>query len=115
MLLRSELDAYGADMTMRYDRYARMEEYMELCYKLWDSWDSHAIVADKASGIFADPAKVHVVDTKVNTSSARDAHLCAVRRNGARYCGRPALPTAGGTSRPGTPKPSSLSTPRWSA
>lgn len=58
---KSEWDAYGADMTMRYDRYARMEEYMELCYKLWDSWDEDAIIADKASGIYADPAKVHEI------------------------------------------------------
>jgi len=58
---KSEWDAYGADMTMRYDRYARMEEYMEVCYKLRDSWEEDAIIADKASGIYADPAKVHEV------------------------------------------------------
>jgi FMN-dependent oxidoreductase (nitrilotriacetate monooxygenase family) len=47
---------------MRTGRYERMEEYMELCYKLWDSWDPDAIRADKASGFFADPAKVHEVN-----------------------------------------------------
>jgi FMN-dependent oxidoreductase (nitrilotriacetate monooxygenase family) len=59
---KSEWDAYGADMTVRQDRYARMEEYMELCHKLWNSWEPDAILADKQSGIFADPAKVHEVD-----------------------------------------------------
>jgi FMN-dependent oxidoreductase (nitrilotriacetate monooxygenase family) len=61
---KSEWDAYGAEMTLRQGRYERMEEYMELCYKLWDSWDPDAIVADKKSGVFADPAKVHEVDHK---------------------------------------------------
>ncbi len=59
---RSEWDAYGAEMTLRHGRYERMEEYMELCYKLWDSWEPDAIVADKESGVFADPAKVHEVN-----------------------------------------------------
>ena len=58
---KSEWDAYGANMSLRQDRYARMEEYMELCYKLWGSWEPDAIIADKASGIYADPAKVHEV------------------------------------------------------
>jgi FMN-dependent oxidoreductase (nitrilotriacetate monooxygenase family) len=58
---KSEWDAYGADMTVRQDRYARMEEYLELCHKLWRSWDPDAIVADKTTGVFADPAKVHEV------------------------------------------------------
>jgi long-chain alkane monooxygenase len=59
---KSEWDAYGAEMTKRSARYERMEEYMEVCYKLWDSWDPDAIVADRATGIFADPAKVREVD-----------------------------------------------------
>lgn len=58
---KSEWDAYGAEMTLRGDRYERMEEYLDLCHKLWRSWDADAIVADKATGIFADPAKVHEV------------------------------------------------------
>jgi FMN-dependent oxidoreductase (nitrilotriacetate monooxygenase family) len=58
---RSEWDAYGAEMTLRGDRYERMEEYMELCYKLWDSWAPDAVLADKASGVYADPAKVREV------------------------------------------------------
>jgi FMN-dependent oxidoreductase (nitrilotriacetate monooxygenase family) len=59
---KSEWDAYGAEMTQRTGRYERMEEYMELCYKLWDSWDPDAIVADRASGVFADPARVREVE-----------------------------------------------------
>lgn len=59
---KSEWDAYGADMTERADRYGRMEEYMALCYELWDSWAPDAIVADRASGVFADPSKVKEID-----------------------------------------------------
>jgi len=58
---KSEWDAYGVEMTHRSGRYERMEEYMELCYKLWDSWEPDAIVADRTTGVFADPAKVHEV------------------------------------------------------
>jgi FMN-dependent oxidoreductase (nitrilotriacetate monooxygenase family) len=58
---KSEWDAYGAQMSVRQDRYARMEEYLELCHKLWGSWEPDAIIADKHSGVFADPAKVHEV------------------------------------------------------
>jgi len=59
---KSEWDAYGADMTQRADRYGRMEEYMDLCYELWDSWAPDAILADRESGVFADPAKVKEID-----------------------------------------------------
>jgi len=58
---KSEWDAYGVEMTKRSGRYERMEEYMELCYKLWDSWEPDAILAERSTGIFADPAKVHEV------------------------------------------------------
>jgi FMN-dependent oxidoreductase (nitrilotriacetate monooxygenase family) len=68
---KSEWDAYGQEMTFRADRYERMEEYMELCYALWDSWEPDAIVADKQSGTFADPAKVHEVDFQGRWFSCR--------------------------------------------
>ncbi|MDY0873013.1 LLM class flavin-dependent oxidoreductase [Dongia rigui] len=58
---KSEWDAYGADMTARSGRYERMEEYMELCYQLWDSWSPDAIIADRESGIYADISKVKEV------------------------------------------------------
>jgi alkanesulfonate monooxygenase SsuD/methylene tetrahydromethanopterin reductase-like flavin-dependent oxidoreductase (luciferase family) len=35
---------------------------MEVCRKLWDSWDEDAVVMDRAAGVFADPAKVHRID-----------------------------------------------------
>ena len=59
---KSEWDAYGAEMTDRSRRYERMAEYLQLCYELWDSWEEDAIVADKESGVHADPSKVHEVN-----------------------------------------------------
>jgi hypothetical protein len=50
---KSEWDAYGHSMTDRSGRYERLEEYMGVCYQLWDSWEPGAIIADKASGIYA--------------------------------------------------------------
>lgn len=43
-------------------RYEIAEEYLEVCYKLWQlSWEDDARIADAASGVFADPAKVHPI------------------------------------------------------
>ena len=44
------------------ERYAMAAEYLEVVKGLWDSWDDGAIVADKARGVFADPAKLHVLN-----------------------------------------------------
>ncbi len=44
------------------DRYDLADEYMALVYQLWEqSWDSDAVRADRASGVYADPAKVRAV------------------------------------------------------
>lgn len=43
-------------------RYDRADEFMEVCYQLWDSWDEDAIVMDVEGDMFADPAKVHAID-----------------------------------------------------
>jgi FMN-dependent oxidoreductase (nitrilotriacetate monooxygenase family) len=40
-------------------RYKRATEFMDLTLKLWDSWEDDAVVADKASGVWADEAKIH--------------------------------------------------------
>ncbi|GAB2481813.1 FMN-dependent oxidoreductase (nitrilotriacetate monooxygenase family) [Nocardiopsis aegyptia] len=54
---------YGHDGLMDHDsRYERMEEFVEVCRRLWDSVEPGAIVADRETGVFADPSKVHRVD-----------------------------------------------------
>lgn len=41
-------------------RYEMAEEYLEVVYRLWEgSWEDDAVVRDRATGTYADPAKVH--------------------------------------------------------
>jgi FMN-dependent oxidoreductase (nitrilotriacetate monooxygenase family) len=55
---------FGLDQqTQHDDRYAFAEEYMQVCYKLWErSWDHDAVRRDRKGGMFADPAKVHGIE-----------------------------------------------------
>lgn len=56
----TEAQNYGANEHFEHDqRYERAEEFIEVVSRLWDSWEDDAIIADRASGHFADPAKVH--------------------------------------------------------
>jgi FMN-dependent oxidoreductase (nitrilotriacetate monooxygenase family) len=81
-------------MSDRSRRYERMEEYMELCYQLWDSWEPDAIIADKESGIFADPTKVHEVNFQGEFFSCKGRSFCYRSPQG-----RPVLWQAGSSDR----------------
>ena len=61
--LDSAARAAGFDAQMAHDdRYDLADEYMALVYKLWQhSWADDAVLADKAAGLYADPAKVRPV------------------------------------------------------
>ena len=52
---------FGLDRAVPHDeRYAWAEEYVEVLYKLWEgSWEDGAVLADRAAGIYADPARIH--------------------------------------------------------
>jgi FMN-dependent oxidoreductase (nitrilotriacetate monooxygenase family) len=53
---------FGLQSHLNHDqRYDRAEEFMELIFKLWDSWEDGALRLDQASGLYADPDKVHYV------------------------------------------------------
>ncbi|MEO8558470.1 MAG: LLM class flavin-dependent oxidoreductase [Rhodospirillales bacterium] len=59
----SEAANYGRDKAMNHDdRYEQADEFVELCCRLWDSWDPGAVLMDRDSGEFADPDKVHRVE-----------------------------------------------------
>jgi FMN-dependent oxidoreductase (nitrilotriacetate monooxygenase family) len=45
----------------REERYDRADEFVEVCEKLWDSWEDGALVRDPGPPLFADPAKVHAI------------------------------------------------------
>ncbi|MGW1325290.1 LLM class flavin-dependent oxidoreductase [Streptomyces antibioticus] len=58
------------------ERYAVAEEFMEVVYKLWEgSWEDDAVVRDTASGVFADPAKVHPIAHRGTHFSVPDIAL----------------------------------------
>ncbi|WP_068272312.1 LLM class flavin-dependent oxidoreductase [Aldersonia kunmingensis] len=44
------------------ERYARAREFVDAVVALWDSWEDDAIVLDRESGIYADPAKIHEIN-----------------------------------------------------
>ncbi len=43
-------------------RYERAGEFLDVVKALWDSWESDAVLADKDSGRYADPSRLHAVD-----------------------------------------------------
>lgn len=54
---------YGFDQLLEHDqRYERMEEFISVCKALWHSVEPDAILRDRESRRFADPAKVHPID-----------------------------------------------------
>jgi FMN-dependent oxidoreductase (nitrilotriacetate monooxygenase family) len=58
-----EAQNMGRDEAMDHDlRYDRADEFMEVVLGHWDTWEDDAIVQDKASGLFAEPKKVHRLD-----------------------------------------------------
>lgn len=58
----TEARNHGLDLKERGSRYDYADEVIEACMALWNSWEADALRFDKASGIFADPAKVHYVN-----------------------------------------------------
>lgn len=56
----SEAQNFGVQAHLGHDeRYDRAEEFLQVVSGLWDSWDDGAVLHDRLSGVYADPAKVH--------------------------------------------------------
>ena len=67
-----EAQNFNYETTPDYDkRYARAAEFVEVVRGLWDCWEDDAFVRDKASGVFFDPAKMHVLNHKGEHFSVR--------------------------------------------
>ncbi|MFJ9089549.1 LLM class flavin-dependent oxidoreductase [Streptomyces sp. NPDC102384] len=59
----AEAQNFGMTEHLAHDqRYDRADEFIDVVAKLWDSWEDDAIVADRETGVFADPDRVHEVD-----------------------------------------------------
>ncbi|GGO39135.1 N5,N10-methylene tetrahydromethanopterin reductase [Gemmobacter aquaticus] len=61
--LDSAARAVGRSDQIRHDlRYDQADEYLEVLYKLWEgSWEEGAVRGDRASRVYADPARIHPV------------------------------------------------------
>lgn len=56
---------FGMDDQMPHaERYARAREFFDVVTGLWDSWADDAFIRDVESGIYFDPARMHVLDHK---------------------------------------------------
>lgn len=55
-----EAHNFGSDRLLAHEnRYRRAEEFVDVVFGLWDSWEDDAFIRDKASGRYFDPAKLH--------------------------------------------------------
>ena len=58
-------------------RYDLADEYLDVVYKLWEhSWEEDAVRRDKATGVYADPAKVHGIGHAGTHYRVPGMHLC---------------------------------------
>jgi alkanesulfonate monooxygenase len=63
---------FGLDEHMEHgERYDRAREFYDVVTGLWDSWADDAFVRDVDSGLFFDPAKLHVLGHKGEYYSVR--------------------------------------------
>ena len=53
---------YGVDRPPADHRYDRAHEFMEVCRKLWESWDEDAVVMDREGARFADASRVRRIE-----------------------------------------------------
>ena len=59
---RNQQANYGTERAPTDTRYEQAHEYMEVCRKLWDSWDEDAVVMDRENARFVDPTKVRRIE-----------------------------------------------------
>jgi FMN-dependent oxidoreductase (nitrilotriacetate monooxygenase family) len=51
---------FGLDrMPPHAQRYDRAAEFLDVTFKLWDSWEDDAVLADKRAGVWADADRIH--------------------------------------------------------
>ncbi|PLZ00226.1 LLM class flavin-dependent oxidoreductase [Burkholderia sp. WAC0059] len=86
---------FGLDRQYPHDqRYDMADEFVDLVVRLWESWETDAVVMDPRNEIFADPTKVHPVHFEGQYFRSRGP-LGAPRSPQ----GRPVICQAGGSPR----------------
>lgn len=78
-ILQSGARAMGDKALMAHDkRYDVADEYLDLMYKLWEgSWEQDAVVRDRATGNYADPARVHEIAHNGTYFQLQGIHMCS--------------------------------------
>lgn len=67
-------------------RYDKAEEYMDVCYKLWEkSWDEDALVYDQNTDTLVDPNRVHLINHKGPYYEVAGPHMCTPTRQRTPY------------------------------
>jgi len=67
-VVTSYLDSAARNLGLRKqiahdDRYGLAEEFLDVTYKLWEgSWEDGAVLRDRETGVFTDPALVHPIE-----------------------------------------------------
>lgn len=76
--LKSAAINMGLDDQVPHDeRYNIAEEFLEVCYKLWEgSWEDDAVIKDVRKGVYTDPSKVHDIGHDGKYFTVPGAHLC---------------------------------------
>jgi FMN-dependent oxidoreductase (nitrilotriacetate monooxygenase family) len=75
-------------------RYEMADEYMEVCKRLWASWEPDAIIADRQNGMLVDHTKVHAVNFEGRFYQTRGP-----LNSGPCPQGQPVIAQAGGSPR----------------
>lgn len=75
--MKSASTNLGLEQVPHDERYALADEFMEVCYKLWEySWEDDAVVADVASGVYADTDKIHPIEHRGTYFQVPGVFLC---------------------------------------
>jgi long-chain alkane monooxygenase len=86
---------FGLDkLPPRHARYDMADEYVDLCLRLWGSWDRDAVVLDRATDTYADYTKVRPINFVGKYYKCRGPLNTVPSPQG-----RPALVQAGGSPR----------------
>jgi FMN-dependent oxidoreductase (nitrilotriacetate monooxygenase family) len=92
---QSDAANFGFDALMEHgSRYDRMEEFVDVCRKLWDSVEPDAMVWNRETGKVGDPAKIHSVEHEGRFFKVRGPLNTPPSPQG-----RPVLVQAGGSPR----------------
>src|SRR4030095_16185854 len=108
---------YGEERRPTEERYDRAHEFIEVCRKLWASWEPDAVVMDRSTGVVSSRIgpSCTASSTRVGSSSRGGRSMSCGPHRAVRRSYRPARRPRGGRSRRGTRMRSSRSSRTYRA